>query len=297
MLDTVFSFLRRKTDFFDGPGGAGGEDGQSAAFQMVNAVYQKHAERYRAEKGKTKKKSGATATKSSSPTKSSKAATEKAVGNDDGVVEMGNDGGFDISGSDPTKQTTTLSPDSTSTEAPEKDTSNSSAQQEAKTPDDEKKDEANNDADNDDKESEKPPLGNGGTVPDKYVWTQTLEEVSVSIPVPEHTRGRDLTVTISRNHLKVGLRAQPKTWIVNDDLSKTVKVDDSFWTVEDGNRLVVNLQKVNQMEWWDSVCAGDPKIDVKKIQPENSSLGDLDGETRKTVGALSSLCKNITKWK
>ena len=60
--------------------------------------------------------------------------------------------------------------------------------------------------------------------------------------------------------------------------------DDSFWTIEDGNRLVLTLQKVNQMEWWNCVCQGEGyEIDVTKIQPENSSLNDLDGETRKTV--------------
>ena len=37
------------------------------------------------------------------------------------------------------------------------------------------------------------------------------------------------------------------------------------------------------MEWWDAVCEGDPKIDVKKVQPESSRLDDLDGETRQTV--------------
>jgi hypothetical protein len=40
---------------------------------------------------------------------------------------------------------------------------------------------------------------------------------------------------------------------------------------------------LNQMEWGDSVCKGDPTINVRKINPENSSLADLDGETRKTV--------------
>lgn len=37
------------------------------------------------------------------------------------------------------------------------------------------------------------------------------------------------------------------------------------------------------MEWWDGVCVGNPTIDVKKIQPENSKLDELDGETRQTV--------------
>jgi hypothetical protein len=126
-------------------------------------------------------------------------------------------------------------------------------------------------------------MGNGGTEPGKYVWTQTLAEVSVTVPLPDNTRGKDLNVTIARTSLKVGLKKDKGEWIINAPLTKTAIVDDSFWTVEDGNRLVINLQKSNQMEWWDSVCQGHKKIDIKKISPENSSLGDLDGETRKTV--------------
>ena len=50
-----------------------------------------------------------------------------------------------------------------------------------------------------------PNSGNGGRT-DKYVWEQTLGEVTVNIEIPEGTTSKMLTVDIQKTHLKVGLK-------------------------------------------------------------------------------------------
>lgn len=78
--------------------------------------------------------------------------------------------------------------------------------------------------------------------------------------------------------------------IISGELWEKVKMEDCFWSIEDnpagGNRIIsITLQKQNQMEWWRSVVLGDKEreINTQKVEPENSNLSDLDGDTRQTV--------------
>jgi hypothetical protein len=263
LLHTLFSFLRRKTDFFT-------EKGTDAAVEKINEVMKQHVDIIKSKEAKKK----------AAPKKQAKPKPKKKAEPVEPAVEMATDGGFDIS--DEVSEVARLTTESPLAVAvPVMAAATKAELTKATTkPEGNKKDDKPADEDT----KAPAPIGNGGAVPERYVWTQTLSEVNVNVPVPENTRGRDLNVTIARNHLKVGLRSQPtKTWIVDAPLTKSIICEDSFWTVEDGSRLVLNLQKSNAMEWWDSVCQDDPKIDVRTIQPENSSVSDLDGETRKTV--------------
>ncbi|KAH9944305.1 nuclear movement protein nudC [Epithele typhae] len=114
-----------------------------------------------------------------------------------------------------------------------------------------------------------------------YRWTQQLGDVDVTIPVPKGTRGRDLTVVIQKKKLSVGLKG--KDPIMAGELCKEIKVDDSTWTLEDQESVLVHLEKFNQQQWWENVLTHHPKLDTTKIQPESSKLSDLDGETRAMV--------------
>lgn len=71
------------------------------------------------------------------------------------------------------------------------------------------------------------------------------------------------------------------------ELPHAIHVDESTWTLASTTasekEIAIHLDKVNQMEWWAHVITSAPKIDTSKIQPENSKLGDLDGETRGMV--------------
>jgi len=253
LLDTVFSFLRRKTDFFSGPGGT------DAAVSKVQEVLDKHVKIYTEQKqkeGKEKRK------KEEAKKKKEQVAAAATTKKEEEVIEVGADGGFDVSEKPLPAATLPQSP--------------------AEPQPSETKTETKTETKEEEEDTGPPPVGNGGTVEGKYTWTQTLSEVNVVVQLPENTRGRDVAVEISKTKLKILLKSSKKT-ICDARLTKPVIVDDSYWTIEDGNRLQIYLQKINTMEWWDSVCEGDPKIDTKKVQPENSNLSDLDGETRQTV--------------
>lgn len=76
--------------------------------------------------------------------------------------------------------------------------------------------------------------------------------------------------------------------MIQGELTHGVKVDESAWTLETvgggGKEISIHLDKSNKMEWWDAVVTNaEYKIDTSKIVPENSKLGDLDGETRGMV--------------
>ncbi|KAL8729995.1 MAG: hypothetical protein Q9166_004318, partial [cf. Caloplaca sp. 2 TL-2023] len=108
-----------------------------------------------------------------------------------------------------------------------------------------------------------------------YKWTQTIKDLDVAVPVAGNLRGKDIEVVMTKTKLK-------------GELTHAIKVDESAWTLETvsggGKEVSIHLDKSNKMEWWNAVVTNaEYKIDTSKVVPENSKLGDLDGETRGMV--------------
>ncbi|XP_014609943.1 PREDICTED: nuclear migration protein nudC-like [Polistes canadensis] len=106
-------------------------------------------------------------------------------------------------------------------------------------------------------------------------------KIRVPLKINFSARQRDVSVTITKKHLTCGVKGQPP--IIDGDFPHEVKLEESTWVIEDGKVLLINLEKVNKMQWWAHVVTCDPEISTKKVNPEPSKLSDLDGETRGLV--------------
>jgi len=287
LLDHLFGFLRRKTDFFAGASREKVENlvmkslGNQADLHMRDTekkrLEKERADRKKKELAEKKAKEAAEKAKLEASLKSSKDTTAKKGNGSDDVVEISDDGSFDLSGSSSLSTDEMKVPD-----IPKASNIGENGEElpveEIVAPD------GDGDIDEDD-DKEPPPPGNGGST-DNYVWTQTLAEVEIHIPVPATTVGKLVKVDMTNTKLTVGLKGQPM--LIDGELHKRIIVDDCVWTIEPGSvpdtkEIVINIAKHNKMEWWKCVMVGDPMINTQKVVPENSKLGDLDAETRQTV--------------
>jgi len=257
LLDTFFSFLCRKTDFY-----IGGEKGMAEKMVLesfrkwrdiaVKVVEDKNKEREEAERKRRQK----------IEQRKREEEEQLAANAKPKIVELTDEEALNLENK--------LSEDKVKDNTTDTDSKPNS---------DDKKDEAE---DEEDKNKLKPNVGNGCDL-ENYSWTQTLQEIEVRVPLRAtfKVKARDVVVEYQKRHLKVGLKGHPP--IIDGQLHNEVKVEDCCWVLQDSQTVVITLDKCHQMEWWPKLVTTDPEINTKKVNPEASKLSDLDGETRSMV--------------
>lgn len=124
-----------------------------------------------------------------------------------------------------------------------------------------------------------PSTGNGGMGPN-YSWTQTLGELTLVVPVKAGIQTKQVVLDVKGKHLRLGLRGEEP--ILDGTLHAPIV--DQIWQLDrEESTIEVTLEKQDRMNWWSCVFEGHSEIDVSKVEPDNSKLDDLDGETRGMV--------------
>ena len=86
-----------------------------------------------------------------------------------------------------------------------------------------------------------------------------------------------MLVVIKAKHLKVQLKNSPDC-IIDGELCEKVKVDESYWSIEDNQSLLINFEKSSEVIW-KQVLVGDDEIDTKKVD-NSKKLEEFDWETQ-----------------
>ena len=253
-LTNLFSFMRRKTDFFSTPDK--GREYVLKYFEEQNRIYQdfKRKEEQKAKQKEEQKR------------KEEEKRKQEEVKKNAKVVEVTDEEANEIiKANNKTEEPKPVEVKPVESKLVENNPSEESKEE-----------------NKDDDDKGLIPINNGG-ITDRYIWTQVLKEVTMNIFIPKDVPSRNIKVNVTVTHLRITIGGKA---FIEGEFFDRIKPDDHIWTIDtlEGKRVIVlTFDKFEGQTWWKCPLKGDPEINTKKVEPENSQLSDLDSETRPVV--------------
>ena len=131
------------------------------------------------------------------------------------------------------------------------------------------------------------PIGNGGVGPEgSYVWTQTLQDCTVHIPVPPSCTGKRVQAAFKPTSVQLHVRDVPAASL-EGELGGDVVPDECLFTLDrdaSSCTLTVTFEKRTET-WWRSVLKGHPEIDASMVD-STRHVSEYDDETQATIRKL-----------
>jgi len=281
LLYAFFGFLNRRTDFYLVPNALDLKEGKAKmgfpegdAEKLLLAAFRqfplRRIPRQQAGAQQTQQQGAAAPTKSSTTTTTGKA---KSAPNTPAIEDSGSKDSATTTSKEATATPPSTSPEKSNSE---KDATNTTTNKDSIESSNKKA------IDSDEKirhteEGLQVPIGNGGSTK-RYKWTQTIDECTVMIGLPEGTRAKDLDVSLKASSIHVKAKPTPSqqdqpskddndngvtTAFVEGPLVEKIVPDESTWSLEGGVMIII-LYKAKKT-FWDTVIEGDEKIDTSLV--------------------------------
>lgn len=273
MFNSLFSLLRRKSDFYKNP---------DAGFDLCQRAFKQHKLKFEEDELKEKKKKE----KELQKQKEAEDAKKKVENKDSGVKEITKEE-FERRKAEKeklNKPVEEVKPKETAVEKKEPTKENKEEEDDetkrirekcVKMDESERQELLKKTAHLEDK--------NGGRTRN-YTWVQhQVENFEMYIPIDNDVSGSNIKVTYDSRKLKVVVKGET---IVNGELFAPMNSDSFLWTLDEvkGKKVImITFDKIHKMQWWDSVIKGDDILTLSKVNPDPSKLSDLDPSMRPEI--------------
>ena len=106
-----------------------------------------------------------------------------------------------------------------------------------------------------------------------FFWTQTPEEISIHVSLPEGTKVSDIKCEINAKTMKLNIKGK---LVIDGSFPYKVQKHDCVWSISDETMLLIHLPKPDSLKgYWSKLFVEDlEEIDIMK-------LGLAPGETEK----------------
>ena len=118
------------------------------------------------------------------------------------------------------------------------------------------------------------PVGNGGLgkiYP--YRWTQTLQEVTIALKLPENTKSKDLKVVMKQGSISVVHSIDNKV-LLEGEFRDFIRTDESTWTIE-SNVMLISIEKMAK-NWWNKVLVEESEVIDTDLLDTTHRISDYD---------------------